>query len=195
MVILVIGVAAGIYFAARYAVNQLARFTQAAPMSLPKVEMAEEELTRLRDRVESFRKAVVEQRAAEPLVLTEREINALIGSDPVFADLKGRVYVSLLGDQIKGQVSIPLDTGPLKGRYLNGEAAFLVSLANGVLFVTVKSMQVGNDPLPEPFLQGLRQQNLAQALNHDPQQAAALSQLESLEVKDGKLTIKGKSNP
>jgi hypothetical protein len=194
-VILTVVVAAGVYFAARYFMNQIARFTQATPMTLPMVEMAPEDLSKLRARVEAFKQTVADQKAVAPLVLTEQEINALIGSDPDFAELKGKVYVALPGDEVKGQVSIPLQTGPLKGRYLNGEATFQVSLANGVLFVMVKSMQVGNDPLPEAFMQGFRQQNLAQGVNADPQKAAALSKLETIEVKDGKLTIKGKAAP
>ncbi len=192
-VVLFIVVAVGGYLAARATIRQISKFTQATPTALPKVDLPADELRTLRDRVGGFKQAVADQKPTDALVLTEREINALIGSDPDFAQLKDRVYVSLPGDEVKGQVSLPINRWPFKGRYLNGEATFKVALANGVLFVTVQSLRVGNDTVPDQFMQGFQQQNLAQDVNNDPQKAAALSKLESIEVKDGKLTLKAKA--
>ena len=54
------------------------------------------------------------------------------------------------GDQVKGQVSIPLtDLGWLgKGRYLNGDATFNVSLESGVLIVTAREVRVKGQTAP-----------------------------------------------
>ena len=60
----------------------------------------------LKDRVEAFRKAVEAGTPTEPLVLTSDDLNALIEENP---DLKGKIYVKIEGDEVKGQVSIPLD--------------------------------------------------------------------------------------
>ena len=57
-------------------------------------------------RVEAFRKAVEAGTPTEPLVLTSDDLNALIEENP---DLKGKIYVKVEGDEVKGQVSIPLD--------------------------------------------------------------------------------------
>ena len=81
--------------------------------------MPAEKRQALKDRVEAFRKAVEAGTATEPLVLTSDDLNALIEEN---AELKGKVYVKIEGDEVKGQVSIPLerlaDLPMFKGRYL-----------------------------------------------------------------------------
>ena len=75
-------------------------------------------------------------------MLTSDDLNALIEENPEF---KGMVYVKVEGDEVKGQVSIPLDKldfGMVRGRYLNGEADFKASLSDGVLIVTIESVEV-----------------------------------------------------
>ena len=76
------------------------------PRELPKVEMPAEQRQALKDRVEAFRKAVEAGTPTEPLVLTSDDLNALIEENP---ELKGKIYVKVEGDEVKGQVSIPLD--------------------------------------------------------------------------------------
>jgi hypothetical protein len=108
------------------------------------------------------------------------------------------VYVTIEGDQIKGKVSIPMDDlaqapglSRLKGRYLNGSAALKVSLANGVLMVTLQSLEAkGQSPPPQVMAQ-LQSVNFAQNATQDPKTQEMIGRLESIEVKDGNLTIKG----
>ncbi len=60
--------------------------------------------------------------ASEPLVLSSDDLNALIEDKP---EMKGKIYVTVEGDEVKGRVSIPLGELGLpmvKGRYLNGKA-------------------------------------------------------------------------
>lgn len=186
-----------LFFTARYFVNKtVERFTDPAPVTLPAVELPAAELSALEGRVTAFKEAVAAGKPAEPLVLGERELNALIGHAPEFQALKGKVYVGLAGDEIKGQVSIPMDRFPLrlaKGRYLNGSAGFKVSIEDGVLWVTLQSLQVKGESVPDAFLAGMRQQNLAQGAQQDPQTAAALQKIGSLQVRDGQLTLKARA--
>ena len=94
------------------------------------------EVDKLKQRFEAFQQAVREQRPTKPLELTADDINALIASGPKRQDLKGKFYVSLEGDQLKGEVSMPLQEIGLsmfKGRYLNGSATFGLSFRNGTL--------------------------------------------------------------
>src|ERR1700679_2457080 len=117
--------------------NQLIdQYTSTTPQTLPKVEMPAEQVTTLKDRVEAFRKAVEAGTPTEPLVLTSDDLNALIEDNP---ELKGVIYVKVEKDEVKGQISLPLDKlnfGMVRGRYLNGEADFKASLSDGVLIVT-----------------------------------------------------------
>ena len=63
----------------------------------------------VKKRVEEFRKAVKQGKAVEPLVLTGDDLNVLIDEEPELAQLKGKVYLRIEGDELKGQISLPLE--------------------------------------------------------------------------------------
>ena len=183
------------FLTVRFVKNQITAFTDSAPMTLPKVEMADAEFERLEQRVTTFGKALQQGNPAEQLLLTERDINALLTRKPEVKIWADKVYVSLEDNQIKGQVSIPLQglNWIAKNRYLNGVAAFNVSLENGVLIVTAKEIKVKGKPLPETFMSRLRQENLAKDAYKDPKNAEVIRKLDRIEVKDGRLIITPRS--
>ena len=171
--------------------NQLIdQYTSTTPQTLPKVEMPAEQVTTLKDRVEAFRKAVEAGTPTEPLVLTSDDLNALIEDNP---ELKGVIYVKVEKDEVKGQISLPLDKlnfGMVRGRYLNGEADFKASLSDGVLIVTIESVEVNGQKVPDDVMKELRKQNLAKDAYKDEKTSEMIRKLESLEVKDGKIILK-----
>jgi hypothetical protein len=176
----------------RKMVNQ---FTDTQPMALPTVQMSQADIDKVKQRWEAFQTAVREQRPTKPLVLTADDINALIASGPDRQPLKGKLYVGLEGNQLKGEVSLPLqDLGlrMFKGRYLNGSATFNLSLHNGVLFVTAQTITVKGKPLPEVYMQGIRKENLAAGVVNEPKAVAVLQGLQDIAVKDGKLVVEPK---
>jgi hypothetical protein len=180
--------------------NQLVdQYTATTPLELPKVELPPEKRQVLKDRVESFRKAVEKGTPTEPLELTGDDLNALIEEQP---DLKGKIYVKIDGEKIKGQVSIPLEKIGLpmfKGRYLNGEADLKASLKEGVLIVTLDAIEVNGKRPPDQMMNEMRQKNLAEDAYKDTKNAEMLRKVESLEVKDGKIILrvraKGDASP
>jgi hypothetical protein len=187
----------------RYAAGRLnaliTEYTDTAPMALPQVNMPLDEYAGLKERVTAFRAALDAHTNAPPLVLTGRELNALIANSPDAKEFKDKVYVSLEGSQIKGQISVPLDKIQIpliktRGRYLNGSATLDVGITNSVLSVVIQSIEAKGKPLPEKFMAGVRGQNWAQGVNDNPQQSAAVKQIESLEVKDSTMIIKAKAN-
>ena len=183
------------FFAVRFVRNRINAYTDAAPMKLPKVEMAQAEFKELQGRVKSFGDALDQGKPTEPMILTERDLNALLADAPNTKELADKVYVSLTGDQVKGQVSIPLTgLGWLgKGRYLNGDATFNVSLENGVLIVTASEVRVKGQPLPDSIMSRLRQENLAKDVYKDPKNAEAIRKFQSLEVVDGRVIVRARS--
>ncbi len=180
--------------AVRAVKNKIYAYTDAQPMQLPKVEMSDSEYDSLKQRVATFGDAMEQGKSVEPLVLAERDINALLAKAPNTKELADKVYVSMNGDQVKGQVSIPLSgLGWLgKGRYLNGEATFNVSLENGVLLVTAQEVKVKGKPLPETFMKQLRQENLAKEAYKNPKNAEAIRKLDSIQVEDSRAIIKAR---
>jgi len=181
-----------------YVKKMVNQFTDSQPMELPTVQMPQDEIDKLKQRFEAFQKAVREQRPTEPLALAADDINVLIASGPKRQDLKGKLYVGLEGDQVKGEVSVPLreiGLSMFKGRYLNGSATFNLSFSNSVLWVAPQTIIVKGRPVPEMYMQEIRKQNLAAALANEPAAVAVLKGLQEIQVKDGKLVVVPKEKP
>ncbi len=183
------------FLAVRFVRNKLDAYTDTQPMKLPKVEMTDTEFQNLQERVKSFGVTLDQGKPGEPLMLNEREINALIARSENAKAFADKVYVSVNGNEVKGQVSIPLSgLGWLgNGRYLNGEAVFKVSLENGVLIVTAQSVKVKGSPLPESFMSQLRQENLAKDAYKDPKHAEAIRKFDSIQVEDNRVVVKARA--
>jgi hypothetical protein len=201
-VMVIVLIVAGTYFAYRFVANAIEQYTATAPRELPKIDVPKEQRESVKKRAEDFAKAVQEGKAVEPLVLTGDDLNVLIEEEPQFAQFKGHVHLKIERDELKGQLSLPLEKlsqvpglGMLKGRYLNGEADLKASLSNGLLLVTLDSLEVNGKKVPEEMMANFRQENLAKDAYRDPKQAEILHKLESLEIKDGKATIKVKAKP
>jgi len=167
-------------------------FTDLKPTALPTVDMSDAEKQQVRQRVDAFRNDVRSAHPTQPLSLTANEINALIATDPNLKALNGKLYVTIEGNQVKGQLSVPtsdIGLGIFKHRYINGSGGLNVSLTNGTLFLSLQSLAIKGRPIPEKYMQQVRAQNLAQGINDDPKASAGLNKLKSIEVKDGKLLI------
>lgn len=167
-------------------------YTDNHPTPLPSVQLSPAEIDQLKQRVENFQDAVRSGRPTPPLQLTSDEINAYIETDPNFAKVKGKLYVTIEGDRLKGQVSFPLDNVGLRifrGRYLNGTGILAVSLHNGNLVVTPESLVVKGKALPGVYMDKLRSQNLAESLNNNPRASVALNHLQEIRITDGKCVL------
>jgi hypothetical protein len=182
----------GYQYARKSVGNLVENYTDSQPASLETVELSQEELDQLQERVSAFQQALDRQDKQQELVLSEREVNALIARDP---NMKGKVQARIEGNRIRGQISWPLeDVGPLKlgGRYLNGLATLGVSLTNGQLAVVVDDVEVNGKPLPAPLMKELKKKNLAQEALKNPKTLENIEKFESIEVRDGKLILKNK---
>jgi hypothetical protein len=190
-VLLIIALALLAYVALRTANRYLEEYTSTKPRELPKVQLSEEQREEVVERFKEFRQDVNDGTATEPLVLTGDDLNALVEEEP---KLKGRVHLTIEGDEVKGQVSIPLtlflDSSMTRDRYLNGEAKFRASLDNGVLIVTLDSLEVNGKSPPEQIMADIRKQNLAKDAYKDPENAEMIRRFESLQIKDGKIILK-----
>ena len=112
--------------------------------------------------------------------------------------MQSRFYVTLENDQLKAQLSVPLEDLGLhifKGRYLNGSGTFSLSLRSGALYLNAQNITVKGKPLPETYMQSIRKQNLARDSNSDPRASAAFQRIQSVEIKTSELIITPKENP
>jgi hypothetical protein len=195
-----IAVGIGGFFLVRYGVQQLTAFieqyTDTVPMAIETVQVEPGEFEALEERMAAFQDALDRGARVEPLVLTGRDLNVLIARHPAMEAWRERAHVQVVGDQVVGQVSLPLDElaglpgmGRLRGRYLNGSAGFRVSLRNSRLQVNLESLEVKGQPIPEEVMKPLRQQNLAQDADQNPDLARTLGMLQSIEVTEGRIII------
>jgi hypothetical protein len=190
--VLMLMVVLGGLFGLHYARKMFNDFTDDKPMAMPPIKLTPAEIDQLEQRIETFRQAVRNSKPTEPLVLTSDEINALLATDPDFSALKGKLYVTMSSDRVKGQLSVPMDSVGLplfKGRYLNGTGMFEISLRNNRVRLTTMSFQVKGRAVPEVYMEQIRKHNLAEGINSDPRAAAALERLKDIKVQDGKLVV------
>lgn len=191
--VIAVFIGVGIYFAKRTLDGLITDYTATSPVPIEERIYPEPQMRELQSRLGTFQQAVQQGGGqAVDLVLSADDLNALIARNP---DLKGKVFVRIEDDQIKGQVSVPLpDLGPLKlrGRYLNGAAAFKIALANGRLEARLEQVSVRDKPLPPLILNELKKQDLAREMQTDPEVVRVISRLDSLEIREGKVVIRSK---
>ena len=62
-------------------------------------------------------------------------------------------------------------------------------MQNGVLFLAPQTIVVKGKPVPDMYMQGLRNQNFAASLTNQPDVSAVLQGLQEIQVNDGKLIV------
>jgi hypothetical protein len=199
LLLIAVGGLVAMHYAKKALTGLVNQYTDTQPVTLPTVQMPPAEVDKLKQRFADFQEAVKAQRQTPPLVLTADEINALIASGPDKQSMKGKFYVRLDENRVKGELSLPLQEvlpwKMVKGRYLNGNGTFNVALQNGVLFVAPQTIEVKGKPVPEMYMQGIRKQNFAQGLANEPAATAVLQGLQDIQVKDGRLIVVPKEKP
>jgi hypothetical protein len=178
-------------------------YTDTAPAALPTNSLSVDQLRLVQDRVNAFDAAINGHSNTPPLTLTTQEVNALIADSQQIKDLKlkDRFYVSFDGDQIKAQISMPLEQLKVRfiktdGRYLNGDATVAGMLTNSEVTASIVSMNAKGKPLPDQFvaiLQGF-DENVISNINNNPTNRAVFDGIDSAQVKDGVLVIKAKQH-
>ena len=172
----------------------VAEYTDSAPVQIEKGDASPAKLKAIQTRIDAFRNGLASGQPQE-LTLTADELNTLLAGQPDLKELADKVYVNIEGDQMKANISWPLpDIGPfkLKGRYLNGTANLKIGVSNGNPDVRIEDFQSKGKPIPTQFLQELRKHNIGDDLQRDQQTASAVRQIDSAEVKDGKVVIRSK---
>ncbi|MHB1557171.1 MAG: hypothetical protein ACYC61_06810 [Isosphaeraceae bacterium] len=192
-VLLTIAVGLLFFFMYRWVSGVIDEYTATEPRTLPAVEVTAEKRRTTEERWEQFKDALHRGTATEPLILSAEDVNVLISDRPEFA---GKFYVSIEGDRLRSQVSIPLEKLPVfgltQGRYLNGEAELKAFLRDDILVIVFQSLEVNGKRLPERIMNGLRAQNLASDVHKDRTTAQEIQRLESIEIQDGRIIIKPK---
>jgi hypothetical protein len=194
LVLVLVG-ALTLYLGARYMIKKtVASYTDTAPVQLPDLAITQAEIDAAQNRWTAFFDAVKTDKQLPPLVFTARDLNVLAATTGTNA-LQGRMVVSIDGDQIKAQASLPLGkvNAGLHGRYLNGTLTLKIALEDGTLVVRPETIEVKDKPVPKWLMTKLRQQNWAQGFMNDMNAAQVIQNLEGIAVTNGMLVIKAKA--
>ena len=193
--VLLIFMLLGLLLGLRHLKKMITDFTDAQPIALPAAEYSPAQVKEVNQRIESFQAAVEAHRTTEPLALSAEDLNLLVATRPEVKGLRGKLHVAIEDNQLQTQVSLPLAEMGLpmfKGRYLNGTATLGVSLQDGQLTVTAQGIASKGKALPAIYEEKIRQQNLAAKLNTDARFSTAVGNLQSLEIKEGKVILLAK---
>ena len=125
----------------------------------------------------------------KPLVLTERELNSLIGHN---TDLADKVYVTLRRNKIqfKGNFPVPDDFPILGGKTIRINVRSHLELVDGRLELRIENIALGGIPIPGAWIQDIKGKDLLSEAFSDDDFVRALSDgVESLEVEDGQIVL------
>lgn len=182
--------AVGIFFAVRSFVGSyVEEYTEDAPRVLPQASLSDDQLRAAKQKFESFRSALTSGQSGSRLELTAAEINALLAASPEFKEFRENLVISIEGNRLRGDLSLPLAQFGYSGKYLNGQAEFLVRHQNGRLVVMLDTLTVRGKPAPEEIMAELRTENLAEELGDVPEYAVVLDRLKNVEIKDNTLIL------
>ena len=179
----------GTYRYVKWAINE---YTDTQPLPAPAVQLSHTEITNLQYRVRAFDDAVKHNQPTAPLTLSAEEVNALIAERARTNGAPARLFFSFNSNQVQAQLSVSTDGWLwhwMDGRYLNGSGDFAVSLHDGNLSLKVTSLSVRGRPLPENFMQPLRQNNFADGWTNDPNFNEVVGRLQEIKIENGKVTV------
>ena len=123
----------------------------------------------------------------KPVVITERELNSIFGTDPDFA---GTVRFTLKKDTIQFKVNYPVedDVPVLGGKTIRLNVRAGLQYDNGTLDVRIRNVAVGGMPIPNAWLGDVKNVNLVEEFAADDEVVQALAAgIETLEVQDGQI--------
>lgn len=188
-VFVILVIAAGAYFYS-FATSMIDQYTDTEKIALPAVEYDADEAAAVEARFTDFFENADAAEETQTLELTDHEINVLLRSRPeaeIFGD--DWIYVDIDGDQLNGEISMPLAEFGFVGRYINASVGLKASVVNDELFVTIESANVKGTPLPEEFMQQFRGQNLAQEAASDPEMEQYVNRVQEIVIEDDKLKL------
>jgi hypothetical protein len=159
-----------------------------APTPVPEFSASDQQLQLVRERWQDFEQKT---RAGQPaaIELSADDINALIATTE---DVRGKVFASIDGDQLRLQASVPI--GEILGRpgyYFNGDVIMELKGAQELDNPRFSRLTINGEQVPTDFLdwkyrsRQLREYLTEQRNTYD---------IYTLEVRDGKVILRSRTN-
>jgi hypothetical protein len=159
-----------------------------APTPVPEFNASDQQIERVRERWQDFEQKARAGQAAE-IELSADDINALIATTE---GVRGKVFASIDGDQLRLQASVPI--GGLLGRpgyYFNGEVVVELEGAQSPDSPRFSRLTINGEHAPTDFLDWkYRSRQLREYLT---EQRNAYD-IGTIEIRDGKVILRSRTN-
>ncbi len=177
-----------------YAGLLIVRYTATAPQLITQAHVSGADRDALSRKWGAFYADLSAERPAAPLAMSPKELNVFASMMPA---LKDRVHVTIVGNKLRVEFSMPLEAVGnkvppplLKGRYANGVAWLNLCLGeDGFPRFDLISLELNGRRFPNwirPHLQGDRNlQAVLRTMHND----TLLSHLQSIDIRDGLLVF------
>jgi len=179
LVLIVIGLA--IVFGGKYALDYaMEEFADENPTAFSESALGPEESAIVKKKFDSFftgeggdLSLTMEEGGDLSLTMDSDELNHLVANQPEFSDIKDKVRFTIEGNQMKTQLSLPMDDfkkmypdipqGMLQGKYINADAVIEFRSSGKSVGAYVKSMTIKNKRVPSGLLSKIQDRNLLEA--------------------------------
>jgi hypothetical protein len=159
-----------------------------APTPVPEFNASDQQIERVRERWQDFEQKARAGQAAE-IELSADDINALIATTE---GVRGKVFASIDGDQLRLQASVPIG-GLLRrpGYYFNGEVVVELEGAQSPDSPRFSRLTINGEHAPTDFLDWkYRSRQLREYLT---EQRNAYD-IGTIEIRDGKVILRSRTN-
>ena len=154
-----------------------------APVSLPEFSASENQIQTLRERWQDFEQKTRAGQTAE-IELTADDLNTFIATN---RDARGKVFVSIEGNQLHLQTSVPL--GELVGRrgyYFNGDVTVQFKGAESTENPQLSRIVVNGEQVPSDLLNWKYRSKRLRGYLADYRNGSGVG---TIEIRDGKLVL------
>ncbi|WP_145091680.1 hypothetical protein [Rosistilla carotiformis] len=187
MLLLGIGVVGAAGYGWYFLTGKVVEYTETEPRSVPTVAYTDDEANEIAQRANEFFQRVQIGNADEQFVLSTRDLNVLLNSQP---GLKDRVFVTLQNGRLRADLSIPTDRMPGgSGRFLNASGELALALDDTTVSLSVIEAEVKGEPVDESLLSQLRDLKLSTEEIQDPRFAALVGMFQKVTILDDRLVV------
>jgi hypothetical protein len=158
-----------------------------APTPVPEFSASDQQTQRVRERWQEFEQKTRAGQAAE-IELSADEINALIA---ISEDVRGKVFVSIEGNQLRLQASVPIGGFLGKpGYYFNGDVAIDLNGAQSLDNPQFSRITINREQVPTDFLNWKYRSRQLRDYLADQRNGYEIG---TIEIRDGKVILRSRT--
>jgi hypothetical protein len=158
-----------------------------APTPVPEFSASDQQTQPIRERWQEFEQKTRAGQVAE-IELSADDINALIATSE---DVRGKVFVSIEGNQLRLQASLPIGGFLSKpGYYFNGDVAIDLSGAQSLENLQFSRITINREQVPTDFLNWKYRSRQLRDYLADQRNAFEIG---TIEIRDGKVILRSRT--